>query len=239
LLSGESVVKSSAHTRTTSLYQILGKEALFNGFSKTYQPLHEEGEQFPDESNIVQARVVPTLKEFALAVIPLFDLDLQKDSANQIAKADVEVDGVVILKDAPATYLLWLEKWLTDFHTEVKKVPILPQNENWTFDENQDCFRSPPSKAVKTKKTPRAFVKYEATKEHPAQVDMTSEDNVVGYWTTTKFSGALPKQKVQALLDKVERLQLAVKHAREKANTIEIPEVRVGVKMFDYLLTGL
>jgi hypothetical protein len=50
-----------------------------------------------------------------------------------------------------------------------------------------------------------------------------------------KFSGALPAQRVNELLDRVEKLQQAVKYAREEANNIEAEEPKVGERIFNYL----
>ena len=50
----------------------------------------------------------------------------------------------------------------------------------------------------------------------------------VGYWTTVKFSGALPARRVNELLDRIERLQQAVKFAREEANAAEVADQRAG-----------
>jgi hypothetical protein len=58
---------------------------------------------------------------------------------------------------------------------------------------------------------------------------------VVGHWRTIKFSGALPAKRVNELLERVERLQQAVKFAREEANDIEVEDEKVGAKVFQYL----
>jgi hypothetical protein len=88
---------------------------------------------------------------------------------------------------------------------------------------------------VRTKKVPRNHVKAEATEKHPAQVEVYHEDVVVGYWRTVKFSGALPAQRVNELLERVEKLQAAVKFAREDANGTEVTDQKPGKKVFDYL----
>ncbi len=62
-----------------------------------------------------------------------------------------------------------------------------------------------------------------------------TEDVTVGYWRTVKFSGALPAQRVNELLERVERLQEAVKFAREEANNLEVEEIKVGERFFKYL----
>jgi hypothetical protein len=77
--------------------------------------------------------------------------------------------------------------------------------------------------------------KAEATEQHPAQVEVYYEDVIVGYWRTVKFSGALPAERVNELLSRVEKLQEAVKYAREEANNIEADEQKVGERVFSYI----
>lgn len=235
ILAIEKQTKTNSHTQVTEQYHLLKKEPLLSGISRSYKPLDEEGERFPDESTPVQVRVPQLLKRVGEVLSPLFDVTFARDAANCVAKADVVVDGDVLLAGVPATYLLWLEKQLADIHTVIVNIPTLPQNESWVYDENQDCYKTPTVETAKTKKLPRAFVKAEATKEHPAQVEVVHEDKVTGYWSTTKLSGALPRQRAQELRDRVEKLQAAVKFAREAANTVEVPNVKASDKIFGYL----
>jgi len=235
ILAVEKQTKTNTNEQITVLYQTLQKAPLLAGISRTYKPAEEEGEQFPPENVQVQVRVEQTLKEVAKHMIPLFDVTIARDTANCSAKSDVVVDGKVILKDVPATYLLWLEKQLTDIHTYIVKVPTLSQDETWTLDTNQNCYRTGVVGTAKTKKIPRAFVKAEATKEHAAQVDVVHEDKVAGYWSTTKYSGAIPRNRAQELRDRVEKLMAATKVAREHANLVEVPKVAAGEAVFDYL----
>lgn len=50
-----------------------------------------------------------------------------------------------------------------------------------------------------------------------------------------KFSGALPARRVNELAKRVEKLQRAVKFAREEANGAEVTDQRVGDAVFGYL----
>ena len=235
ILAVEAQVKKSSHELSTDAYQKLQKEALFVGQSRTYRPLDEDGEKLPPENNQVQATVTELLRAVQSAMSPLFDATIAKDSANCDAKADVIVDGKAILSSVPVTYLLWLDKQLTDIHTVICKVPTLAASEKWTFDEAQNCHRSEASETMRTKKIPRAFIKAEATKEHPAQVEMVHEDKPAGLWSTVKYSGALPKQRAQELRERIEKLMAAVKVAREQANLNEVPKVSAADKVFGYL----
>jgi hypothetical protein len=102
-------------------------------------------------------------------------------------------------------------------------------------DPSTDAWKTEPVRTLRTKKVPRNHVKAEATEKHPAQVEVYYEDIPVGYWTTVKFSGALPARRVNELLDRVEKLQQAVKFAREEANGVDVVDQRVGDSVFGYL----
>jgi len=122
-----------------------------------------------------------------------------------------------------------------DLHTFVRKLPVLDAAESWSYDASADCFATDATQTTRTKKIPRNHVKAEATEKHPAQVEVYYEDVPVGYWTTVKFSGALPARRVNELLDRVEKLQQSVKFAREEANNTEVTDQRVGDAVFGYL----
>jgi hypothetical protein len=121
-------------------------------------------------------------------------------------------------------------------HTFIDKIPTLDEADDWARDENSGLFKTAPIATQRTKKVQRPVVLYEATKEHPAQTSMITEDVVVGYWDTVKHSGALPGPRKQLLLERIENLSKAVKFAREQANVVETENQELGRKVFDYLL---
>lgn len=238
IIAVEKGVKNKCNNEITSAYHEIQKSALFAGIARTYAPRDEEGERFPDERQKVQRRAEEILNFTADRMTRYWDTTLTKDSANTEAWADVVVDGKTIIKDAPVTFLLFLEKQLTDLATMVKKLPTLDSGESWKLDTTQDCYATEPAKTVKTKKIPRAFVKSEATQHHPAQVETFTEDVVVGDWTTVKYSGALPQSRISDLVERISKLQAAVKFAREEANTIEVHQQYAGEAVFKFLLGG-
>lgn len=231
----EKGIKSRSFATLTELHQDLQKPALLSGISRTYRPKDDEGERYPAESTRVQVRAEEAIRRTAATLTELFDIVATKDWANCGARADVAVDGKVILEKVPVTYLLFLEKQLTDMHTFIKKLPVLDPSESWHFDASQDCWASEPAETTKTKKVPRNHVKAEATEKHPAQVEVYHEDVVVGFWKMVRFSGALPAARVRVLLERVEKLQKAVKMAREEANSAQTEPQRTGDRVFGYL----
>ncbi|GII55259.1 hypothetical protein Pth03_36480 [Planotetraspora thailandica] len=236
ILAVEKGVKADAQRKLTDAYHTIQKGPLLSGISRSYQPIDDEGEQLPSESTRVQVQAEGVLRDVAVALTRLFDVTATKDWANCTATASVTVDGQVILADVPVTYLLFLEKQLVDLHTFIGKLPTLDPSETWALDENTDTWRTEPVKTTRTKKVPRNHVLAEATDKHPAQVQVYNEDVVVGYWTKVAFSGALPQRRVNELLGRVQKLQDAVKYAREEANGVEITDRRIGDAVFGYLL---
>jgi hypothetical protein len=235
IIAVEKGVKSKSFQDLTEAHHAVQKPTLLSGLSRVYQPKDEEGEQLPPESTKVQIKSEEILRDTAATLTRLFDVTATKDWANCHAKADVTVDGQVLLRDVPVSYLLFLEKQLTDLNTFMKKLPVLDAAESWTFDASADCYRTDAVRTIRTKKVPRNHVKAEATEHHPAQVEVYYEDIPVGYWSTTKFSGSLPARRVHELITRVEKLQAAVKFAREEANGTEVTDQRVGDAVFGYL----
>ena len=152
--------------------------------------------------------------------------------------ASVTVDGVVLVADAPVTYLLFLEKQLTDMHTFVSKLPVLDPSEAWlpAKDPVTDCWQTEAAETTKTKKVPRNHVKAEATDKHPAQVEVYYEDVPVGIWTRVQFSGAVASKDRDKLLRRVNSVLDAIQVAVEEANAVEVAQKKIGEALFAFLL---
>ena len=233
----EKGVKAKANSEKSELYKIAQKPALFHGFVKKYQPIKDDGERFPDEKHKVQFKSEVLLEDIGKCLVTLFNTEAAKDYSNQLATADVIVDGKVLFEKAPVSFLLYLEKELTDFYTFANSLPILSEDEDWLLDANAQLFKTESSKTVKTKKVQKPVVLYHATKEHPAQTVMITEDETVGYWEQVKMSGAITSDAKKGLLARVQALQGAVKSAREQANMVESVQVDVGTKMINWLMS--
>ncbi|MEG4806189.1 hypothetical protein QUA82_00580 [Microcoleus sp. F8-D3] len=231
----EKGIKSRSVQELAEAQKALQKPAVLSGISRTYRPKDEEGEQLPSESKKVEVKAEEIIRKTTEVLTKLFDVTATKDWTNCSARADVTVDGNVLLSQVPVSYLLFLEKQLTDLQAFIKKLPVLDASETWNFDASADCWATEPVQTLKTFKTPRNHVKAEATEHHPAQVDVYYEDITIGYWRTVKFSGCLPARRINELLQRVEILQQAVMFAREEANNSEVEEQRVGERIFQFI----
>lgn len=214
--------KSQAQSALTAVHHKVQKPELLAGISRTYRPKDDDGEKLPPESKRVQYTVGQAITEAAAALTGLFDTVAAQDLTNCSARADVLVDGKAVLSSVPVTHLLFIEKQLVDLHTFVEKFPTLDPADEWAYRSDIDCYATAPTETTRTKKVPKAFEASPATKEHPAQVQVFNEDVLVGYWSQVKFSGAIPAKDRNAMLERVRKLQDAVKIAREEANSADV-----------------
>jgi len=119
--------------------------------------------------------------------------------------------------------------------TFIASLPVLSIDKDWLHDPNRGCYVTSPKETVKTKKITDFVVAYEATEHHPAQIKEVSKDIVEGTWSLIEFSGALPQDRVNLMLRRVDMLQKAVIQAREEANGREVQQRQVANAIFGYL----
>lgn len=233
----EKRVKANAVGAMTEAYKRAQKPTLFEGITREYTPRDDDGERFPAERQRVQFSAQGMLRDISQELSFLFQTTAKKDWTNCQAFADITVDGQVLLTEVPITYLLFLEKQLTDLRTFVHSLPVLDDTQDWTYDSSIELHKSAPIETYRTQKLQRPIVMYDATEHHPAQTQLITEDRIVGHWKATKFSGALRPGDREKYLGRIEALLLAVKMAREQANMTEVaPVPQVGLAVMKYIL---
>lgn len=229
--------KGEAEKHITELYKLIQKEALFTGRERTYRPLDEiNGQKLPPESQRVQQRADDLIRQAREKWTELWNLVLTQDTGNQSAKADIVVDGKAILANVPVTTLLFLDKQVNDLETFVSKLPTPDPAEEWTHDPNSGLLRSRATESLRTSKEPTVIVKYEATKEHPAQTELFTKDVPVGTWTQIVYSGCIGADRKNAILARVRKLQDAIKVAKEQANLLEVERQKAAEALFAFVL---
>lgn len=238
ILAVEKGRRTELHTLISSLHKSTQQPALMTGHHKKFTPRREDGETYPDDTQVVQLTHEAAIADISGALVKLLDTVATKDWSNCVARADVILDGKIFLPEVPVTYLLFLEKELHDLRTFVEKMVELDQAERWSYDPSSGLHQSEPVQTQKTKKEQRPIVLYHATEHHPAQTQLITEDVVTGHWTTTKFSGAIPRPRKRALLERIVKLEEAVKFARERANSIDAVEVVAGRRVLDFIFDG-
>ncbi len=228
--------KGEVEKTITELYKLIQKETLFAGRERTYRPTDEVGGQkLPAESQRVQQRADDLIRQAREKWTEVWNLVFTQDLGNQQAKADVVVDGKTILGNVPITFLLCLDKQVKDLETFIGKLPTPDPAEEWTHDPNTGLLRSRATESVKTSKEPTVIVKYEPTKEHPAQTELFTKDIPVGTWTQILYSGSLPADQKNAVLKRVRKLQDAIKVAKEQANLLDVERQKAADAVFAFV----
>jgi hypothetical protein len=227
--------RKAADNALTAVYHQFQKPAIFAGIDRNYSPRVDGDVVYPSESKHVEANAKTLLAEVLPVLADHYDTQLTQDMGNQLAKADIVVNGKVLMKNVPATYLLFLEKKLIDFNTMISKMPVLPTAEEWITNEISGLHVTKPKQTIKGKKINKPITMSEATDRHPAQVVMGSEDIVEGFWTTQNLSSAFTPVEVTAMKNRVQELLVAVKAAREVANTTAVEFQEKNRVLIDYV----
>lgn len=233
----EKGVKTRCYSNLSELNKIVQHSDMFAGFIKAYRKKDEESEDLPPEKKKVRLTGEEVCRMVRENLSLLMNTTARKDWTNNVATADVYVDGQTILEAVPITHLLFLEKQLTDVRTIISNIPVLDEADDWKRDDNAGIWKTEPLQTHRTKKVSKPIVLYDATPEHPAQTQMITEDVLAGHWETIRHSGAMSKPDKESLLRRAEKLLDAVKQAREEANSIpEVDSPDVGQAIFSYLL---
>ena len=231
-------VKDDTRARMAQLLHVAGQEGMFRGLKRDYRKRfpEENGVQYPPESQKVRVTAADVLDMLGTVMTRQLDLALTLDTANAASKSDVTVGGERLLRDVPVTHLLYLANQLEEVRKVIAALPELDPGKDWDVkDMPPGQYRAPAVESPKREKVPGKFVLYEATKEHPAQVQRLDTDEVTGYWTEVAFSGAIDPKRKLLLLARVDELAAAVKMAREDANTASAPERKEGEVIFGWL----
>lgn len=235
-------VKSKEYGNITKLHKEMQKSDLITGLQRRFRPREDATgdsnidnfSEYPDEDKKIQLKIEDVISEVQEKFASIWNSEATKDFANARAVADIVLDAdtdkpETLCKSVPVSHLLYLEKQLTDLFTFVNNLPVLSTDHNWEYDDQHSHFRSNVIKTLKSKKVQRPIEMAPATKEHPAQVQLVTDDVPVGVWETTHFSAAIASDRKEAMKKNVLRLQKAVKYAREKANAdTEAPAIKIG-----------
>ena len=246
ILAVEPEIKGNAErARSQAAETFRVKQAHFTGMRRTYRPFAVDEAVGEDTSERLEAdtRLVTTVpEELERAfqdISKAIDLGYQIDEANTSARGDIIVDDVTLAQNVPATFLLQLEKRLKEVRTLFKEIPTFDPVRIWSVDPGADkkyALRAEPVVTIRKQRTRKYNVMYEATKEHPAQVDVVEVDEPVGEIRSYDWTGMISPGKKAALLDQLEKLLAGVKRARSRANEVEVDnQKKIASALFEYL----
>lgn len=231
----EKALKTEENKEGGALLRTLAKPEPFSGQLRFYTPKDDGGETRPREDKKVVSDSKALLRTFASLFSRRMNITATKDLGNAAARADVIVDGKVILAGCPPTLLLTLEQKTQEIQGLLVNIAILPPEENWSVDPNTGLYKSEPDMKASTKKIERVVELSPATDKHPAQVQLRPEDVTVGTWTTIKLSSAMTIPEKAALLERCSKLLAALKMAREEANQYRLKESDAGTRVAAFL----
>ncbi len=220
----------------TAAYHAIQRAEGLAGVVKTFEKTDEAAADQDTKVTLVQTRVDELSRKFVEFMAALIDVTATKDHANTQASSDIVVDGKILVKSAPPTFLVSLEKQLTNLRTFFSKLPVLPADEDWHYDSNRNVHVSQPSKTSRTELVKEPLVLYPATDKHPAQTQIIENPKVVGTWTTTKFSGAVPATVKDELVERAQTVLDAVKKALHEANATVVDEQEPSKNLLTYIV---
>lgn len=243
LIAVEADLKESATQMMADALNTFSKKPdHFKGHVKStvYFDSARENENTTDEKALVTT--VDDKLNYALSFLgKYYDALLQKEATNQVASADLVVDGVTIAENVPSTFLLGMENRLKNLRDVLIAIPTLEPNMTWDLDQSADragIYKSPPVVQMKSELTHSYKVLYEATEHHPANIKELTEQKPVARMETVHTSGMwTPHRKANAIA-RLDKMLRAVKRARQQANTAEIQRRTISDQMFAYVLGG-
>lgn len=197
----------------------------------------QEEEEFTEHKEI-ETTVPEELAHVSDAVSRYYDAIAQKEATNQKAVASLEIDGEILIEDAPATLLLGLESRLKNLRNVYDSIPTLAPGVEWVHHETKGKHIWKTKELEMRHKKEKSFkfqILVNATKEHPAQIEKWNIDVPIGNVKTDRWSGALSPAMKSKLLGRIDALIRAVKQARQRANTQEVEIINVGQNIFSYI----
>jgi hypothetical protein len=172
------------------------------------------------------------------SIVPYFDSLLMKEKTNQSAGADLVVDGEVLAKDVPATFLLGMEDRLKLVRAVYAAIPTQQPGIAWAPDPNErpGVYKAVhPEHAQKTEKDFQFKVLVPANDKHPAQLEKWDATKVAGVYTTEKWTSMWTPAEKSLRLGRIDELITAVKECRMRANGIDVVKLDIGEKFRQFI----
>jgi len=217
----------------------LKKDSLFKGQTRVLEMFKDEDKHLETtEHQELTSTVDENLDYLVDPIADWLDVVLIKERGNQVANADLEVDGQVLIKAVPATFLLGLEKKLIELRLVYEAIPTLAPGIKWipdTQDRKGVFISNDEVVSFKTKKDLEFKVAYEATKEHPAQIAQVQTEINIGKYRTSVKSGMMTPFEKATRLDRIDKLLAATKKARMRANNIDVANEHHCKALLDFI----
>lgn len=245
ILAAEPDLATNTKAVTQQIIQTFGKETKFTGTHKSYQVFDEARQnlKLPDEVKKVATTVPYELSWFTKEICGYYDLLASKEVTNQTATADLVVDGVVIAKNLPSLFLLNMENQLKALISVIDSIHVRDSSIEWeeAIDEGRDIYRTKfPTERVQSEVQDHAEV-IQAPNEFSNKTEWRSIKTNVPFGKTQliDYTSLISPIEKAEMISRLQKLRVAVKKARQQANSVEIKEVHgIGEKLLDYIFKG-
>jgi hypothetical protein len=222
------------------------KEHFFAGHIKTLRMLADSPANAAIEAASRDDKALPTTVPETLEYALKFwadaeDVTFAKNRTNQIANADLLFHGAVLVPNVPVDELLGLEVRLEKLRHVIDAMPILDASREWSLSSSgrKGEYVSVTSEVTsKTEKVSTPVILYEATDHHPAQIQVVNTDKVIGTFTKLLISGAASSKQKADAVSTIDELLVEVKQARQRANSVEIINEKIGSTITDLILAA-
>lgn len=216
------------------------KQDRFDGIFKTYEPYEETNQKIAPEIKEIVTSVKEKLVYTAKSITNAIDTHISKEETNSsgLVKSELKINTSFSFGELSATSLLALEQYIVKIRTMYKTIPTLDPTKQWKLIDDK-IYNTNEEIKYRTEKKTETIVKYEATKEHPAQVELINIDKQVGEYKTIYSSGRITPYQKSLLLERIDFLLNAIKIARAKANQAEVNQIKLGSKIFQYIHTDI
>ena len=245
LAAEKTITSAAAKMFTESQTKFQKPDSYFNGHVKSLQMIVENGENTAIEKAAAENKpvitdVVATLQYFFGYWAKSENLLASKNITNTTALADINFGSFTIPK-VPVDELLGLEVRLEQIRNLFVAIPTLDASKSWTLDKSigNNIYRAAEEHTSKTEKTMIPVVMSPATDKHPAQIEKVNKDSVIGTFTVSRLSGALSSASKARLISNVDGLIVAIKEARQRANTATVINSHIGTDIASLLMNDL
>lgn len=130
-----------------------------------------------------------------------------------------------------------IRRWMDLF----LKIPTLSPGRSWVKDSDMGdhVYRdSNPEQKFRTQRVTKHTVLVEPTEHHPAQIDKWQEDERIGKFVETVWSGLISPAEKSELIERTQTLLEATKQARQRANCQPVKQVKIAESVTNFLLKG-
>lgn len=218
------------------------KRHLFEKKIVTFKPVADGAQAQTEAQSDIQTTLKKEIEWVNNFVTKAIDVGFQIDLGNTQAKADLPF-GVGIIKDVPATFLLQLEKHLTQVRELVLAMPTLDPAKGFTPDKDagSGVYKAREVNKERTKKEKKVLTLVAPTDKHPGQAQVYDADVKTGDIQEQEWSALTTPAKKSEVLARVDELIQSVKKARSRANAheVDVATAHVGKQLLDYVFQPL